>query len=87
MLIGLSVSSMVIGIVALILSCFPYVPLILGLVAVALGGVGIAKNASGKGMAIAGLILGIISVIWGILYAVAIAVMSDLSYSVYRSLM
>lgn len=84
-LIGFSISSMVIGIVALLCSCFPYIPLILGLLAVALGGIGIAKNADGKGMAIAGLILGIITVVWGILYAIAIAAAADISYSFYRS--
>lgn len=65
--VGLGVASMVCGILALLLSCcVPYLPIILAIVAIALGGVGINKN-SGKNMAIAGLVCGVVSLIPGIL--------------------
>ncbi len=61
---GLAVASMVLGIVALVLSCcVPYLPAILALLAVILGAASLAKKQGGKGMAIAGLVCGIISLI------------------------
>lgn len=68
---GLAIASMVLGIIALVLSCcVPYVPILLGLLAVILGGVSLAKKQGGKGMAIAGLICGIITLIPSILLLV-----------------
>ncbi len=70
--VGLAVTSMVLGIVALVLSCcVPYVPVILALIAVILGGVSLAKKKGGKGMAIAGLVCGIIGLIPAIFYIAA----------------
>lgn len=68
---GLAIASMVLGIIALVLSCcVPYVPILLGLLAVILSGVSLAKKQGGKGMAIAGLICGIITLIPSILLLV-----------------
>lgn len=62
--VGLAVASMVLGILALVLSCcVPYLPILLALLAVVLGGVSLAKKMGGKGMAIAGLVCGIIGLI------------------------
>lgn len=62
--VGLAVASMVLGIVALVLSCcFPWVTIICALLAVVLGGASIAKKMGGKGMAIAGLVCGIIGLV------------------------
>lgn len=59
---GLGIASMVTGILSLVLSCcVPYVPFILALLAVIFGGVSLGKKMGGKGMAIAGLVCGIIS--------------------------
>lgn len=62
--VGLAVASMVLGILSLVLSCcVPYIPFILALLAVIFGGVSLSKKMGGKGMAIAGLVCGIISLI------------------------
>lgn len=61
--IGLSVASMVLGICAILCSCCFYpVAFLLALVGLILGAVAIKKGPAGKGMAITGLILSIISV-------------------------
>lgn len=58
---GLAIASMVLGIVALVFSCcLPWVTFICALLAVIFGGVSLAKKMGGKGMAIAGLVCGII---------------------------
>lgn len=68
---GLAIASMVLGIVALVLSCcVPYLPIILALLAVVLGGVSLAKKKGGKGMAIAGLVCGIIGLVPAVLVVV-----------------
>lgn len=61
---ALGIASMILGICSLVLSCcVPYLPFFLALVAVVLGGICIAKKMGGKGMAIAGLVCGIIALI------------------------
>ncbi|MGN0431727.1 MAG: DUF4190 domain-containing protein [Lachnospiraceae bacterium] len=68
---GLAIASMVLGIVALVLSCcVPYLPIVLALLAVVLGGVSLAKKKGGKGMAIAGLVCGIIGLVPAVLLIV-----------------
>lgn len=60
---GLGVASMVLGILAVLLSCcYYYVAFPCALIGLILGAVAIKKNNRGKGMAIAGLVLSIISV-------------------------
>ena len=62
--VGLAVASMVLGILALLLSCcVPYLPILLALLAVVLGAVSLAKKMGGTGMAVAGLVCGIIGLI------------------------
>ena len=65
---GMCVASLVLGILALVLCWIPIIGLILALLAVILGGAGISavnKNPAlgGKGMGIAGLVMGIISLV------------------------
>lgn len=61
---GFGIASMVCGIVALVTACcIPYLPIILALVGVVLGGVGLRGNRRGKGMAIAGLVTSIIALV------------------------
>ena len=72
---------MVCGIVALVTACcIPYVPIILALVGVVLGGVGLRGNRRGKGMAIAGLVTSIIALVpTVIVIATGSAIISGLS--------
>ena len=61
---GLSIASMVCGIVAVVLYyCNFYVSIVLGLVAIVLAAVSMKKQAGGKGMAIAGLVCGIVAIV------------------------
>ncbi len=63
---GFGVASMVLGIIAVLFSCCIYVVAFpLGILGLILGIVGIKKN-SGKGMAIAGLVLNLIAVALGV---------------------
>lgn len=77
---GLAIASMVLGIIGLVLSCcVPIVPIILALLAVILGGVSLAKKQDGKGMAIAGLVCGIITLVPAIyILATSAALMAEL---------
>ena len=62
---GLSTASMVLGIIAICMCFIPilnYVSIILGILSIIFGLIGIVKNA-GRGKAIAGFVLGVISVI------------------------
>ncbi|MBO5383687.1 MAG: DUF4190 domain-containing protein [Ruminococcus sp.] len=62
--IGLAVASMVLGICALVFSCcFYYVSLPCALVGLILGAVSLAGHNGGKGMAIAGVVTSIISLV------------------------
>jgi len=58
---GMSIASLVLGIVGLVLFCFWYISIPLAILAIIFGIIG--KNKGGKGMAIAGLVLGIITVV------------------------
>jgi hypothetical protein len=86
---GLSVASMVLGIVAVALFCLPFVNLVCGVLAAILGGVATKKikagEMGGKGMATTGLVLGIIVcawfTLWIILYASGIMSMGMMGAS------
>lgn len=79
---GLGIASMVCGIVSIVtICCVPYVPAILGVVAVVLGIIQIVKNES-KGMAIAGIICGAVGlVVYVVLFAIGMAVINSGEYS------
>ena len=69
--VGFAVTSMVCGILSLVLSCcVPYIPFILALVGLILGAVSLHGHRGGKGMAIAGLVMCIISLIPAVLVAI-----------------
>jgi len=70
--VGFGVTALVLGIVGLLLCWIPFFGLILPVLAVIFGGIGIHLN-SGRGMAIAGLSIGIISVVINIVIMVAAA--------------
>ena len=70
--VGLAVASMVCGILSLLLACcVPYVPFVLALIGVVLGGVSLHGHRGGKGMAIAGLVCSIISLIPAVFVVIA----------------
>ena len=76
----MAVAGMVLGILAVALCWFPVVNWILAILAIIFGGVGISKGnrvGRGKGMAIAGLICGLISAVMGIAFIVFIAKSGD----------
>jgi len=69
---GLSIASLVLGIVAVVLCCFGWVSIICAVLAIIFGVVG--KKKGGAGMAKAGLILGIIALaVYAVLYIIALA--------------
>lgn len=71
---GLAVAALVLGIIAIVLSCFG-INIIFAVVAIILGAVYLAKKqAARRGMAIAGLVLGIISIVVFILMVVLVVV-------------
>lgn len=73
--IGFSIASMVLGIVALVFSCIPIISLVCSVIAVALGGHSIKCGYRGKGMAIAGLVCGIIALVSvAIIYIIYISI-------------
>ncbi len=65
--LGLSITSLVTGILSLVLFWFPVINLLLGVAGVVFGALGLKKSA-GKGMAIAGLVTGILGTLIGIIY-------------------
>ena len=75
---GMAVAALVCGIVGAVLAFIPFlffVGLILGILAIVFGAIGLSranKGASGKGMAIAGLILGAVSLALGIFGAIVL---------------
>lgn len=75
---GLAVAGLVVGIIALLFSFIPIIGVIawiLGPLAVVFGAVGISranKGAPGKGMAIAGLILGIVSLLIALFWVIGL---------------
>ena len=73
-----SVASMVLGILSIVLMGVPYVGFLLALMAVifaavALNGAPATEPSSARGMAIAGLVLGILGLVVGIPYALGVS--------------
>ena len=76
---GLSIASMVLGIVSLVFFCFVYICIPCGIISIILGGVALAKKKAGKGMAIAGLACSIIGIaIYIILSLIGASILSSL---------
>jgi hypothetical protein len=72
---GMAVTALVLGIIGAVLFWLPIVGWILAILAIIFGGVGIARanrGASGKGMAIAGLVLGIASIALYVIVVIAV---------------
>lgn len=81
--VGLAVASMVLGICAILFSCCFYpIAFLLSLIGLILGAVAIKKGPAGKGMAVTGLILSIISIgiaVVILLFAASLGIGSGLS--------
>lgn len=61
---GLAIASMVLGIISLVFGCcFPYVTFFTAVLGVIFAGIALAKHTQGKGMAVAGLVCSIISLV------------------------
>lgn len=73
--IGFSIGSMVCGILAILCCCSTFLSIVLSIGAIVLGVIAIKNNYEGKGMAIAGLIMGGL----GLLFGLAILVLGGLS--------
>ncbi|MDN4607888.1 DUF4190 domain-containing protein [Sporosarcina highlanderae] len=64
---GMAVSSLVLGILGVVLNLIPLIPYLLGILAIVFGTMG-KKVESGKGMAVAGTILGSIALVMKIIF-------------------
>lgn len=64
---GLAVSGMVLGIIAVVLNFIPFLPYVLGALAIIFGAVGLQKPVK-QGMAKAGIVLGVVSIAMKILF-------------------
>ncbi|WP_448625863.1 hypothetical protein [Geodermatophilus sp. URMC 64] len=80
---GLGVAGFVTGLVGLVLCWVPWFGMVLGLVGVVLGGIGISqgkKKGAPTGLAIAGLVCGILAVlVWLLLLAFVFSIASSVS--------
>lgn len=76
---GFSITALVLGIVGLVLSCTG-IGFIAGILAIIFGGISIYKKEGIKGMAIAGLVLGILSIVgWVLLFLLGLAALAGMS--------
>lgn len=75
---GLAIAALVVGIVAVVSGWIPFWGLLVGATAVVLGILGL-KKATGKGMAIAGIITGALGALWGLVVVVFFIIAITLS--------
>lgn len=68
---GLSIAALVLGIIALILFCIPYISIVCGILALIFGILGL--KSSKRGMSIAGIVTGVLGVVLCIVLYVGIA--------------
>lgn len=73
---GLGAGALVCGILSLVICWVPFVPLVLGLLAVGLAWAALwavkRGTAGGKGLAVAGLVCGLLGTGWGLVYSTAL---------------
>ncbi len=68
---GFSIASMVLGITAVFPGCCNYyIGIILSILAVSFGAISLSKKMPGKGMAIAGLVLGIVFLVLNVVFLI-----------------
>ena len=68
---GMSIASMVLGIISVVLFCIWYLSIPCSILAIIFGILG--KKKGGQGMATAGLVLGIINVCFGLAYIILVS--------------
>ena len=73
---GLAIASMVLGIVSVVISLFWILSIPIAITAIVLGSVALVKKYTGKGMSIAGIVTGAVTLLIGI----ALIVITVLSY-------
>ena len=74
---GLAIASLVLGIISLVLSC-GYINIVTGIISIILGAIHLAKHKTRRGMAIAGIVCSIISIVLlVILVAIGLAFLSS----------
>lgn len=79
---GLSIASMVLGIIAVVLCCIAYISIPCAILAIIFGIIG--RKRDGKGMAITGLVLGIVAIS---LYIIAVAGVLNIMNENYSALL
>lgn len=67
---GLSIASMVLGVISIVLYCLPGVCFLCGIISIVFGGISVAGKKPGKGMAVAGLVCGIVGISFFILFRI-----------------
>ncbi|MDO5845837.1 MAG: hypothetical protein Q4Q04_02825 [Methanocorpusculum sp.] len=73
---GLSIASLVLGIIGLLLSCVPIIGPAAAILAIIFGGISLHNKEGSEGMSIAGLVLGILALLgWVILIILGFAVL------------
>ena len=76
---GMAVSSLVLGILGVVLNLVPLLPYLLGILAIIFGTMG-KKTEHGKGMAFAGVILGGIALVMKVLFWLFVIAIGGLGY-------
>lgn len=76
---GKAIASMVLGICAVVGGCciWSWLGLILGVIAVVLGALVLKNKEAGKGFAIAGLVCGIVGVVWSIVALIIVLALGE----------
>lgn len=75
--IGLSIASMVLGIVSLVLYCIPWIGFPCGILSIVFGSISLAGKKPGKSMAIVGLVCSIIGISFYIIFRIAGLTVND----------
>ena len=65
---GFGIASMVLGLCSIIFLCLPIVSVVTGVVGIVLGAIGLKATGPGKGMAVAGFVLGIVSIALALMF-------------------
>lgn len=64
----MAIAALILGICSLVFSWVPFLGIGCGIAATILGGIGKGKNPDKRGMAIAGLVMGIIGIVLGVIF-------------------
>ncbi|MFC5602246.1 DUF4190 domain-containing protein [Sporosarcina koreensis] len=76
---GMAISSLVLGILGVVLNLIPVIPYLLGILAIIFGAAG-NKIQNGKGMAVAGIVLGSITLAMKVFFWIFIILLGGINY-------